>query len=55
MAKQIDNDIISLQAQGQLYISEIEAKVPWSMGVNAKNCLRRDDFLINYLPRGTPE
>ena len=55
MAKQIDNDIISLQAQGQLYISEIEAKVPWSMGVNAKNCLRRDDFLINFLPRVTPE
>ena len=55
MAKsKINDDIISIQAQGSGYISEIEAKVPWSLGVNAKNCLRRDAFLVNFIPKITP-
>ena len=56
MAKsKVNEDIISIQAQGTEYISEIEANVPYSLGYNAKNCLRRDPFLINFLPKVTVE
>lgn len=38
-----------------IFMSETNAMVPYMMGLNTKNAMRRDPFLTEFLPKATPE